>query len=667
MEINDLKQWVVDDLRSLADALSRSLTAEERCALFESRGVSLPKRGSLEERAALAAVEVVGQAPLLKSLTPRLIEQLVEVDRFYASIGGIVGYQSEAVAQLSPSEEEESEEFHYSDPDLFEIRFDSPQRREAILEGVRRMSQMAEIFPVGGVGDRLGLRDPKSGDPLPVAALRYKGETLLSHLFRDLEARERLYAALVGSELVTPVVLMCSHEGKNRDRIVALCEEANWFGRPPDSFYFIVQPSVPVISAEGQWLQNEKGGLVTRPGGHGVLWKVMEEQGAYPWLAERGRSHALVRQINNPLAATDCTLLALSGLGWLGGNQFGFATCPRRVGASEGMVVAFSRSVDGGVERGISNIEYTHFARCHLEDLPDRPGSVTSRFPANTNILYVDLAAVRAVAERHPFPGRLVNLSKRLKAKGGLVVGGRLETTMQNVADHMTVGEGEPLLTFATYGDRLKTISVTKRAYEGGGKIEETPPGCHYDQLQTFCALLTECRVALPPLGTAEEYLAGSPGLFVEMAPLLGPLWSLIAQKVRGGQIEAGSHLHLALANLDWEGVRLNGSLVVVGEGSVTLRSALISNRGPKWGGGQPFWSGELDCLESLRIEVEAGGEFWAEGVEIRGGRSYHVRAGERLRITPEGEVREKLNGAAWWWEYHLDESKAILLKKERS
>lgn len=659
MEINDLKQSIVDELISC-------LTAGERCALFESKGISLRKRGSLQERAALAAVEWVGQGALLESLTPQLIEQLVEVDRFYASIGGIVGYQAEAVAQLSPSEEEESEEFHYSDPDLFEIRFDSPQRREAILEGIRRMAQMAEIFPVGGVGDRLGLRDPESGDPLPVAALRYKGETLLSHLFRDLEARERLYAALIGSEVVTPVVLMCSHEGKNRDRIVALCEEANWFGRPPGSFYFIVQPSVPVISPEGRWLQSEKGGLVTRPGGHGVLWKVMEEQGAYPWLADWGRSHALVRQINNPLAATDGTLLALSGLGWLGGKQFGFATCPRRVGASEGMVVAFSRSVDGLVERGISNIEYTHFARCHLEELPDRPGGAISRFPANTNILYVDLAAVRAVAERHPFPGRLVNLSKRLKAKGGLVVGGRLETTMQNVADHMTVGGGEPLLTFATYGDRLKTISVTKRAYEAGGRIEETPPGCHYDQLQTFHALLTECGVALPPLGTAEEYLAGSPGLLLEIAPILGPLWSLIAQKVRGGRVEAGSHLQLALANLDWEAVNLKGSLVIMGEGSVTLRSVLISNRGLRWGGGQPLWSGEPGCLESLRIEVEAGGELFVEGVEIRGGRTISVKAGERLRITPEGEVGEKLKGAAWRWEHHLDESKAIVLKKER-
>lgn len=45
----------------------------------------------------------------------------------------------------------------------------------------------------------------------------------------------------------------------------------------------------------------------------------------------------MVRQISNPLAGTDTTLLALAGAGMQQGRKFGFASCPRVVGAAEGV------------------------------------------------------------------------------------------------------------------------------------------------------------------------------------------------------------------------------------------------------------------------------------------------------------------------------------------
>jgi hypothetical protein len=48
---------------------------------------------------------------------------------------------------------------------------------------------------------------------------------------------------------------------------------------------------------------------------------------------------------SNPLAGTDSTLLALSGIGYMGGKLFGFASCPRAVGAAEGMNVLAERRV----------------------------------------------------------------------------------------------------------------------------------------------------------------------------------------------------------------------------------------------------------------------------------------------------------------------------------
>ncbi len=48
-------------------------------------------------------------------------------------------------------------------------------------------------------------------------------------------------------------------------------------------------------------------------------------------LADKGARAALVRQISNPMAGTDTTLLALAGTGHAGGYSFGFMSCERAV------------------------------------------------------------------------------------------------------------------------------------------------------------------------------------------------------------------------------------------------------------------------------------------------------------------------------------------------
>lgn len=66
------------------------------------------------------------------------------------------------------------------------------------------------------------------------------------------------------------------------------------------------------------------------------------------WLDSKGCVAGLVRQISNPLAATDTTLLSLAGIGYSGNHRFGFASCDRVVGASEGMNVLVERRTPGG-------------------------------------------------------------------------------------------------------------------------------------------------------------------------------------------------------------------------------------------------------------------------------------------------------------------------------
>jgi hypothetical protein len=50
-----------------------------------------------------------------------------------------------------------------------------------------------------------------------------------------------------------------------------------------------------------------------------------------------------VRACSNPLAGTDCTLLALAGAGYADGRSFGFASCERRAGAAEGVNLLMER------------------------------------------------------------------------------------------------------------------------------------------------------------------------------------------------------------------------------------------------------------------------------------------------------------------------------------
>lgn len=61
--------------------------------------------------------------------------------------------------------------------------------------------------------------------------------------------------------------------------------------------------------------------------------------GVFDWLQQQGRLAALIRQISNPMAGVDTTLLALAGTGFSSRKAFGFMSCERVVGAAEGMNV----------------------------------------------------------------------------------------------------------------------------------------------------------------------------------------------------------------------------------------------------------------------------------------------------------------------------------------
>lgn len=70
----------------------------------------------------------------------------------------------------------------------------------------------------------------------------------------------------------------------------------------------------------------------------------------------------------------------------------------------------------------------------------------------------------------------------------------------------------------------------------------------------------------VPPVGDVQEYLERGPGFIFLFHPALGPLWDVIAQKIRGGALLDGSELVLEVAEARLLDVTMDGSLLVYAE-----------------------------------------------------------------------------------------------------
>ena len=109
-----------------------------------------------------------------------------------------------------------------------------------------------------------------------------------------------------------------------------------------------------------------------KPGGP-EPWKLMHDDGVFDWLDSRGREGGIVRQITNPMAGTDTTLLSLSGVGVKGNKSLGFASCERHIGASEGVNVLIEKRNDWTAS--------TH-TECRISNTPKWRVSVWTTNPA---------------------------------------------------------------------------------------------------------------------------------------------------------------------------------------------------------------------------------------------------------------------------------------------
>ncbi|KAH7283470.1 hypothetical protein KP509_34G009000 [Ceratopteris richardii] len=664
----------------------------------------------------------------LKELLNILIQTLHKMESFYNSIGGIIGYQATALELIKradlgdDSHVSEQSDSTLSDDEANKTRFSAPLGPDLSIDrdyaiqaaawGLQALPEMGEIYPLGGAGDRLGLVDEVTGQCLPVAMLPYCGRTLLEGLIRDLQAREFLYFKTFGKQEIMPVAIMTSAAKKNHELVSSLCESKGWFGRGKSNFFLFEQPLIPAVAAEdGHWLISEPLVPILKPGGHGVIWKLAFDRGVFDWFYKKGRKAAIVRQISNPIAATDVTLLALTGVGHHHNKKFGFASCERKVGAAEGVNVLVERKGKHGWDYSVTCIEYTEFNKLGIPDVPVSPGSMQAQYPANTNVLYVDLPSVERIAScrsSRSLPGMILNLKKPIVYEDYHGVthrtyAGRVECTMQNVADLMINTFSSQLKpsqhgcldTFVVYNKRRKvTSSAKKQRKRTDFLLHQTPDGSFLDVIRNAHELLSSCHIEMPNMESVECYLEHGPPFIAILHPAIGPLWNIVQQKITGGQLTRGSELQLEISELFWKDVQLEGSLLVLAEnvvgslqdteneekilfygkgcGKCRLERVTIQNKGVDWNSKQNvYWQHKVSRLESLTIILHGHSEFEAQDVHLQGSVTFEVPDGFRMRVTQgddgiKCDLHPLPSGSqtfgSWQWRYTLQDGGYVQL-----
>lgn len=570
------------------------------------------------------------------------INRLADVDQFYASLGGLKGYHRISMDLFRNRKISDEKRWVISTPPLIEKKsLTEEQIKQALLE----LKKTAFIFPVGGAGDRLNLVDPKTNEPLPAALLEFNGMSLIESLFIDIAALERLYLKIIGQSLTIPIVLMTSYAKNNTKHIQSLLERESYFGRLKEDVHFIIQPPVPVIDEEGNYLF-EKGRVLTKPGGHGVIWKLLKEASFYQNLLNSGIQQFIVRQVNNPLASCSSTLLQLLFEG-KGDFDFGFVGCSRRVGSPEGMLVL---KKDPSTQKSlISNIEYTEFAKFGLEDLPETGSSQYSKYPGNLNLLFIKAKALGEAVDKEPIQGLLMNAKSTYVKEDRTLSYGRLESTMQSIADLFS-DHGSGLRSFVLKMPRSECFTVTKKLSKTGQLELDTPESAFYDYqlfIRQTLAKVTGCFV--PELPAYQNLLdTGYLNLF-NFIHLLTPFNLNLPKLFNKCHFKKGSFLSVQIVDVNFTNCTFWGGLVIqakdpsVQNCKVRFDRVIIKNEGLD----QNLSLGDLSQKgakgSSIKVILGENSEFVCERVALSGSIEWDVPNDTKVIVTEKaGRVSVK-------------------------
>jgi UDP-N-acetylglucosamine pyrophosphorylase len=610
----------------------------------------------------------VGQGALLEKLSGNekkiisLLDQLQEIDDFYVETGGIIGYQI-LVLQLLSKEKITFDPLVPLSNALFSK--DEPVNM-AVSSGISALVKTCEIYVIGGAAERLNYTHPETGLPVPAAAFEFLGDSLLKHLIDDLFAREYLYFRVFKKQLNSTIALMTSDEKDNHYQIQKMIEKDHYFFRSKEDFILFKQPSVPVVDHLGFWQLSGKGELILKPAGHGAIWKVCATQGIFDLLIQKGFEKAVVRQINNPLTSTDQNILGLIGYGCEMQKSFGFFATRRKSGATEGAIVTKILEEGGGGGKVITNVEY-----CEVEN-----NALTTSYPANTNLLFVDLNKIKEAVKKMPYPGALLNFKSSSHA--------RVELTMQNIAEAFIDPNKDPMLahqeTFVVMQEREKAISVIKRLPKDGTDLSETPQRAFYDLWKVKYDLLIVCGFQLPEcVEFSKEFLKNPPFLF-SYSKALGPLHEVIAQKLKRGNIHPHSHINLEVVECYVEDLTVDGSFEVKtrypcgylvdnklkfsGDVAKCVISGLtVKNQGINWENFDPLSPDKIVSTQSCKIIIERNALLFIKDCELIGNVFIHVKENTALLIEGNKRTEIPISNIPPLFEFDLQEDGKIALQ----
>ena len=464
--------------------------------------------------------------------------------------------------------------------------------RQAAAWGLEELPRMAEVYPLGGAGDRLGLQDevtrriPACASPSQ-RAYAHRGAASRSH-----HARESLCHKVHGTQHVTPVAVMTSAaKGRLHGAVSKLMEDNavvrvhaekeafRLFSRPPWS------PTVATRGGDAWCAETRRGRLAValKPGGHGtnLETRLHDREASLPGspptdrrgLPPFARSHA------TPWRARDTTILALSAARRpRRTGTMGFASAASDTSARPGVSVN-PRSVgtgSGTCSYGISNVErYTVLAQHGISDDPAAPGSTESRYRSRhqrpRTSVWRRSATRCSPPQREAFPGMLVEdlspLRLASRTTAPRAVAWRLpcrtsRTSSPRVSEGSAWTRSEwetsqrscctPFAVASRLRRRRSTIrprrtsrrppavlswisSRTPRICSIGAGVKHPPPGAPWSS--------TSPRV---------------PGSSSAPTRRSGPLWDVTEQKIRGGALADRAEVRLEVAEMQWENVSVS-------------------------------------------------------------------------------------------------------------
>jgi len=449
---------------------------------------------------------------------------------------------------------------------------------------------------------------------------------------------------------------MTSYEKDNHQKMLIFLDENHYFGRSKESFIIEPQPLVPLISEKKEFVFSEKMTLMMKPFGHGALWPLLLTHHFFEHFKKLGKTKAFIRQVNNPIAGIDDGLMRFLSHCLQKKVFWGFATCEKKVGSEEGMIVE-KKEKD---QLRIVNIEYTDFQKEGIQE-KGVDGSDISIYPANTNLLFVDLNYMQLVIQEHPFAKMILNMKTEIVVNGEKYKAGRLELLMQGLADYLNK---EQVLVTKNY--REKTIAPTKRLKPKDGSYSDTPLAAYYLFQKNYHFLLEECGFKIPQLRAFESYIQKDMPLHIDLHASLGPMFSAICKKIANGSMKLFSELQLQLSDARIDQMDLDGSFVVIATdpfgkknlekniyysnntGRLIMENVKIENKGIDRQAQNIFWKNEIYRKESFKIILQGSAEAVIQNCTIKGNLEVVIPDGQRWTLQNINSdyrwIKEKIN-----------------------